>query len=742
MSSKIPAPPPGFVIEESPRNLQGPPMYRPFNSLQNAESSAQTRSEEGGAGITPPPPGFELEMSDLGHGAPQFVPPGVEGYDPVTGLVTKPAPNVSAAQAFANGAADVGTFGFGDELAAGIGTLGDMLPGGRGEGYAGILDDIRSRQKAGVEQHPIANVAGMVTGGVGSGFGLARGGLSLAARAAQGGKGWFVRMLGGAADGSLAAGAYGAGSGTDARDRIESAAYNAPFGFAFGAGGEAVATGLGAAARRIFSGADDVVPGVNPAATVALAEEFGIPLSRAQATRSVPQANIENQLRSQGAMSAFDQAQKEAVGQSISDLQSRLASGAPVIPGQASAYEGIPGALRGKRDALKSASQDAYEASVNNPDVLVSGEAVRSIPEFIRGKLSADDILIDPMYHQGAARAMSFVDDYIGRMPALGGDVKGVQAQLRWIENLRAGLRKNFPPIGQDAPALKAISGAIDDWTDDVFDKGLVSASDDVLSELKTARSKWSEYMSMADPKPKKGGRLNPHYEAQAKVRNIMDKDFSPEEIGQYLWGSSVASPKNASFMTAQELRRTLGPDSPEWNGIRQSFWLRATRAGDEALNPTQIAKNLDGLLGGNGKGVASVLFNETERDLMSKYAGIMRNLSPAREGINGSNTANRLMPSLQKYGTAIVGALAGGGGMWGGLGPLEALGVGAVSTGLLRGVNSVAQASRASTATRLPVPVNPSGVGGATLRGGSVPLILGQEKRQPLQITVGRQRP
>ncbi|WP_133304783.1 hypothetical protein [Mesorhizobium sp. DCY119] len=810
MTSKIPAPPPGFVIEEAPRDLQGPPMYRPFksgetrpnadgsystevsttwqqpdgqwtnipslwmgpngptqfnpddedaitatarnyeqargqtfprfDSVQDAETSARSRSEQGGAGMIPPPPGFELlEMNDLGHGVPQFAPPGVEGYDPATGLVTKPAPSLSTAQAFANGAADVGTFGFGDEIAAGIGTLADMLPGGHGEGYASILDDIRSRQKAGAEQHPIANVAGMVTGGVGSGFGLARGGLSLAARAAQGGKGWFARMLGGAADGGIAAGAYGAGSGEGTAGRLRNAADNVPLGLAFGAGGEAVATGLGAVARRIFSGADNVAPGANPAANVSLAQEFGIPLSRAQATRSVPQANIENQLRSQGAMSAFDQAQKEAVGQSISDVQSRLASGAPVIPGPASAYEGVPSALRGKRDALKSASQEAYEASVNNPDVLVSGDAVRSIPDFIRGKLSADDILIDPMYHQGAARAMSFVDDYIGRMPAVGGDVKGVQAQLRWIENLRAGLRKNFPPIGQDAPALKAISGAIDDWTDDVFDKGLVSASDDVLSELKTARSKWSEYMSMADPKPRKGGRLNPQYEAQAKVRNIMDKDFSPEEIGQYLWGSSVASPKNASFMTAQELRRTLGPDSPEWNGIRQSFWLRATRAGDEALNPTQITKNLDGLLNGNGKGVAMILFSPAERDLMWKYASVMRHLSPAREGINGSNTANRLMPALQKYGTAIVGALAGGGGMWSGLGPLEALGVGAVSTGLLRGVNSVAQASRASTATRLPVPVNPSGLGGATLRGGSVPLVLGQEKRQPLQITVGR---
>ncbi|MGO4842669.1 hypothetical protein AB4144_61405, partial [Rhizobiaceae sp. 2RAB30] len=93
-------------------------------------------------------------------------------------------------------------------------------------------------------------------------------------------------------------------------------------------------------------------------------------------------------------------------------------------------------------------------------------------------------------------------------MPKPGGEVKDVQAQLRWIENLRATLGKNFPPIGPDAPALGAIKGAIEDWTDEVFERGLVSASDDVLDQLKTARAKWSEYKGLIDPKAKRGGRI------------------------------------------------------------------------------------------------------------------------------------------------------------------------------------------------------------------------------------------
>jgi hypothetical protein len=469
----------------------------------------------------------------------------------------------------------------------------------------------------------------------------------------------------------------------------------------------------------------------------------------------VSQANIENQLRSQGAMQGFDDAQRQAVGQSVGNVQSRLAGGAPAIPGQSAAYENVPSALRGSRDALKTASQDAYEASVNNPNVLVSGEAVKDLPNFIRGKLDADNILIDPMYLTGAARALRFVDDYLSRLPSAAkasdsatpmlsgpaGEVKSIDAQLRWIENLRAGLRKNFPPIGQDAPALKAISSAIDDWTDDVFERGLVSGSDDVLNQLKTARGKWSEYKAMAEPRSKIGNRLNPRYEAQARIRSIMDKDMSPEEIGKLLWGTSVAAPKASAHMTALELRKVLGPDSPQWSAIRQSFWLRATRAGDQEMNPSQIAKNLDGLLKGDGKGVANVLFSDEERRMMAAYANVMRVLSPAKAGLNGSNTANRLAPTLRKYASAIMGALSAGGGMYAGLGPLEATGLGAVASTSLRGLSGLADASRVSAAVRMPVPANSSGIGGATLRGGSIPFVPSQEKRPPLEITVGRPR-
>lgn len=681
----------------------------------------------------PPPPGFVLDEAPNANDVP--APP--LGFEMVQNAnEAEEAPG--AMQTWAQGLADVVTFGNSDEAAAAVGTLGGMLPGGHGKGYSQLLEEIRAENERGAQQHPYAHLSGQLTGGVAGTGALVRGGLSLGANAAQAGKGWLARFLGVGADGGAAAAAYGFGSGEGFRDRVRQAAQNAPLGVALGVAGEGVASSAGSLYRSLFRGASDVAPGVNAAQAVKNADEFGIPLSRGQATQSVAQAGIEDQLRNRGAMTKFDNAQREAVSQSIEGMQGRIANGAPVIPNQSAAYDSIPGALRRQRDSLKEAGQTRYERTVDDPNILVSGEAVREIPSFIRNRLDAENIVVDPMYHQGASRALSLIDDYIGRMPKPGGDVHDVKAQLRWVENLRSSLRKNFPPMGPDAPALKAIGGALDEWTKDVFDRGLVNASDDVLKDLKDARANWAKYKQMTDPRSKIGGHLNARYEAQSKVRALMDKELSAEEVGRYLWGSSVATPPRNSYQTAIEMRRLLGTDSPEWSGIRQSFWLRATRANDEAMSPAQIAKNLDGLLNGEGKSVAAILYNPTERDAMRAYMGVMRTLSLPKAGLNGSNTANKLMPVLQRYATNIIGLLGSGAGFVGGLGPMESIGAGTAAAFGSKGLQSAAQASRVHAATRVPIPKAPSGYGSAALRSPAVPALSDQRQRAPLEITVG----
>lgn len=176
-----------------------------------------------------------------GHNnVPAFVPPGVEGYDPTTGEVAEP---VGRMRSFLHGAADTTTFGFGDEIASGLGSLLTDRP--RQE----VLSEMRDLQEQAQEQNPMTFLAGQVGGGVAQGI-AGRGvtvAPSLLGRVAQG-----VGM------GGAAGAVYGAGSGTDTGSRLWGAARDGLIGAGMGAAFPLVAAGAGKAyqtARNAVSAA-------------------------------------------------------------------------------------------------------------------------------------------------------------------------------------------------------------------------------------------------------------------------------------------------------------------------------------------------------------------------------------------------------------------------------------------------------------------------------------------------------
>ena len=167
---------------------------------------------------------------------------------------------LGTARSFSENFADTATFGLADQAAAGIGSLGAMLPGGHGKDYDSLLREIRAQKTQNDAAHPIAKGTGMVAGAVGSGLGLAKGGLSLTGRlGADAGLG--MKMLAGAGDGALWGGAYGFGSGEGASDRIADAAGGAVMGGLTGGAIPAVVSTVRTVAKPIV---DAVKARTNP----------------------------------------------------------------------------------------------------------------------------------------------------------------------------------------------------------------------------------------------------------------------------------------------------------------------------------------------------------------------------------------------------------------------------------------------------------------------------------------------
>lgn len=155
------------------------------------------------------------------------------------------------------------TFGASDEIMAGLNTPIEMASGalsgedsgkGFGERISGAYDRSLDRERAldaqARERSPAASLAGEIVGGVTSGGGLAKGGVTLlnAARPTA------ASMIGrGAAEGAAYGGVYGFNTGEGVQDRLSNAASGAALGAA--TGGAVGALGARQAAKASFKAA-------------------------------------------------------------------------------------------------------------------------------------------------------------------------------------------------------------------------------------------------------------------------------------------------------------------------------------------------------------------------------------------------------------------------------------------------------------------------------------------------------
>lgn len=174
-------------------------------------------------------------------GVPEFVPPGVEGYDPTTGKVQHYNQPGSAVA----GMADMWTGGFGDEIAALPATALDQLPGMEGKGYSENLADIRRNQAKAQGDNPGSFLTGQVVGGVSQA--LASGGAAFLKNAPTLGGKIISGMLTGGTQGAV----HGAGSGEGLADRAQQAGTEGGIGLAAGGAFPVAAKGISTGYRAI-----------------------------------------------------------------------------------------------------------------------------------------------------------------------------------------------------------------------------------------------------------------------------------------------------------------------------------------------------------------------------------------------------------------------------------------------------------------------------------------------------------
>lgn len=356
------------------------------------------------------------------RGVPAYQPPGVSGYDPTTGDVTR---QYGPAGSAAMGAADATTLGWGDELASYLGSGISGLPREQ------VLSEMRGDARQAQEQNPGSYLAGQVGGGLAQGL-TGVGGVASNALRAGSGLGKAVSASG--IDGMIYGAGYGSGSADDG-DRLKG-----------GAIGLGTGLGLGLAAPLAVAGGSSVLrKAISPFAisperltAIQVLEREGIPITAGQRTGNDALRYAESELGGRKAARIMDQQ-----GESFTNAAMRRAGGSgPATPDNLASLKGTLG--------------QQFEA-------IAARNTLRADPQLgqdIGRTLNRYEKLLES---QQKPIISGLVDDIVSKLSASGGALSGTEYQVIRSDLSRAAQSTNNQTLGA---AFRGLRNALDDAMD------------------------------------------------------------------------------------------------------------------------------------------------------------------------------------------------------------------------------------------------------------------------------------
>lgn len=370
------------------------------------------------------------------------------------------------------------------------------------------------------------------------------------------------------------------------------------------------------------------------------ASEFGVDLSRGQATRDFnTQAFEEDALtggRGSGAQRAVAgqrEAQREQVRAATENIQDRMAPSRVDDPFEAA--ESVGQAVATEAARRKAASQAAYDAAEN-----MGGELAPEAVQGLSGRMRA--VLDDAGAMEGVAvapdmpnvrRIMGRIDDLSNLRNAPPGDVVGIGWPA--VERIRKQINKT-KASGEEGRILGLMRRDMDEWLQQSIDDGLVSGSPKFIDALRSARGLWSQFKNIDD---------NP----QTIIRRMANREADSVEIANWIYGASKLGGNTKSAKVVREIKKIIGPDHPEYVALKRNILNRLfddVRAGD-VKTYGRLAGDINEFLNARGRDLAREMFTKAERRELGRFAEMLRNLTPQSTATNPSRSGQTVMRRL-----------------------------------------------------------------------------------------------
>jgi hypothetical protein len=333
--------------------------------------------------------------------------------------------------------------------------------------------------------------------------------------------------------------------------------------------------------------------------------------------------------------------------QQAAQAAQEVAGGSVAAGAQPSVRDAVADAVAaGNREAaaLQSAYQRGYAIAENTPGEFTR-ESISNLGDKIMRSLGSDPKNLTIVGNDAAIKAAQKLDSIVGaKTPVTPTPIPGSNANVTFV------VHRTFQTVEQGRKALnqalraatdagdrRAIRRLIDEYDRRIeqnINNGAFSGNPNVIYDWLAARRLYSEYQG-------RFGIRKSGEDAGQLMRNVLDGTKSADDVGNAMFNfatSGDADLKRQAVKTMLQLRRALGPNSPELDTIKRSYMQqvmtpripsRAAGATNEAATGpadfARVATNIDAMLTGKGSEFSRRFLNPAERGAMARYADVMR---------------------------------------------------------------------------------------------------------------------
>ena len=312
--------------------------------------------------------------------------------------------------------------------------------------------------------------------------------------------------------------------------------------------------------------------------------------------------------------------------QATTSVESML--GGPQMPLREAISQAVD---KGTREAekLKSSYEQAYRTAGKSPGSF-SREALTNIGDKLLGGMAKDETALAYRGSDHVQSAAKKLNENLGQFLETGDPTlpRVMWRNFRAVEEARKGLNQYLSSAidKTDRAGMRRLINDFDQHIEDSINNGAFSGNRSVSNQWRDARKMFSQYQD-------KFGYKKSGEEAGTLMKQIIDGQKTAEEVGNMMFNfasTGEAKAKTSALKTYLQLRRALGPNSPELSQIQQSFLQQLmipVKEGEKASPKmfAETAKQIDSFLKGPQAAFANKIIAPNDREVLQLYADTMR---------------------------------------------------------------------------------------------------------------------